>query len=228
MLVAAAIAPAAPLLARELTGADPVAGDLRAACRDATAALLTADPALVAVVGTAAQTREWDKSAVFDLSEFAPALRAAGTSHGELPAALGLGQMLLDQVGYPGRRVLHSVAEDCPVSSCVDLGERLAGRAERVALLMMADGSARRTLKAPGYLDERSVPFDAEVERAIRSGDLGALLTLDADLARDLMATGRPALQVLAGAAEGRELTSVMRYRGDPFGVFYLVASLTC
>jgi hypothetical protein len=229
MLVAAAIGPAAPLLARELTGADPVAGDLRAACQDATAAVLTADPDLVAVIGTAAQAREWENSAAFDVSAFAPALRgASGGGHGELPAALGLGRMLLDEAGYAGRRVLYSVAEDCPASSCAALGERLAERAQRTALLVMADGSARRTLKAPGYLDERSAPFDAEIERAIGAGDLGALLALDASLARELMATGRPAFQVLAGAAAGRDVTSVVRYRDDPFGVFYLVASLTC
>jgi hypothetical protein len=229
MLVAAAICPAAPLLARELTGSDPVVPDLRAACQDATAAMLAADPAVVAVVGTAAQAREWENSAVFDMSGFAPALRVtAGAGHGDLPAALGLGRILLDQAGYDGSLVLYSVTEDCPAASCAALGERLAGRAGRAALLVMADGSARRTLKAPGYLDERSAPFDARIERAIAAGDPRALLTLDASLARDLLATGRPAFQVLAGAATGRDVTSVVRYRGDPFGVFYLVASLTC
>jgi hypothetical protein len=41
------------------------------------------------------------------------------------------------------------------------------------------------------------------------------------------MATGRPAFQVLAGSAAGRRLNAAVLYRGDPFGVFYLVASLT-
>jgi hypothetical protein len=40
------------------------------------------------------------------------------------------------------------------------------------------------------------------------------------------MATGRPAWQVLAGACPGPLHTVDMRYAGDPFGVFYLVASL--
>ena len=39
----------------------------------------------------------------------------------------------------------------------------------------MADGSARRGRRAPGYLDERSARFDAGVERAVRDGDLEAL-----------------------------------------------------
>jgi hypothetical protein len=92
----------------------------------------------------------------------------------------------------------------------------------------MADGSACRSLKAPGYLDERSFPFDAEMERAIVAGDLDALLRIDADLARAVLATGRPAWQVLAGAAEGSRLATQVHYRDDPFGVFYLTASAMC
>ena len=64
----------------------------------------------------------------------------------------------------------------------------------------MGDGSARRSASAPGYLDERAAPFDAAVEQAVRDGDLPALAALDPDLARDLLAAGRPAWQVLAGA----------------------------
>jgi hypothetical protein len=90
----------------------------------------------------------------------------------------------------------------------------------------MADGSARRGLKAPGYTDDRSVPFDAEVERAIRAGDMSALLSLDAVLARELMATGRAGWQVLAGAMNGGRPACEIWYCDDPFGVAYLVASL--
>jgi hypothetical protein len=226
VITAAALCPAPPLLARELTGADPVLPELRQACLDATSALLRSDPDLVTVVGVAAQTRPWDSDARLDLSGYAPGVGSPG--HGEaLPLPLGLGDRLLDQAGYGGRRVLHSVSEDEPATSCAALGAKLASAANRVALLVLADGSARRGFKAPGYLDERSFGFDTEVERAIRAGDLAALLTLDASLARDLMATGRPAWQVLAGAANGREAGCQIRYCDDPFGVAYLVASLT-
>ena len=64
----------------------------------------------------------------------------------------------------------------------------------------MGDGSARRSAAAPGYLDDRAEPFDAAVELAFRDGDLSALTALDPDLARDLLASGRPAWQALAGA----------------------------
>ena len=237
MIIAAALCPAPPLLARELTGTDPVLPELRTACLHATATLLAADPDLVAVVGVAAQTRRWDSRRRLDPAPYAPALRAARNGPDQadgnrdrdaaIPLPLGLAGRLLDQAGFGARRVVHSVGEHTPAWDCAALGAQLAAAAERVALLVMADGSARRGLKAPGHLDERSAPFDAEVERAVRAGDMAALLALDADLARELMATGRPAWQVLAGALAGRQPAGEVLYSDDPFGVAYLVASLT-
>jgi hypothetical protein len=224
MITAAALCPAPPLLARELTGADPVIPDLREACRQAVAALLASRPDVVAVVGAAEKTADWDPGGRLDLAVYAPMLGAGAGP--PVPSPLGLGAGLLDRAGYQGRRVLQSVSPDDPAQRCAELGADLAGRAGRVALLVMADGSARRGRRAPGHLDERSAPFDAEVERAVRDGDLAALLAIDPVLARELMATGRPAWQVLAGALAGTRPRAEIRYSGDPFGVAYLVASL--
>jgi len=229
VITTAALCPAPPLLVRELTGADPVLPELRAACLDATVALLAGEPDLVAVVGVAGETRVWGDDARIDLSAYAPGAGTERTSQRAtpLPLPLGLGAGLLDQAGYAGRRELLSVSEHKPPAECAALGARLAVSSARVALLVMADGSARRGVKAPGYLDARSVPFDAEVERAIRGGDMSALLAVDDRLARELMATGRAAWQVLAGAMNGGRPVSEVRYCDDPFGVAYLVASLT-
>jgi hypothetical protein len=231
VITSAALCPAPPLLARELTGADPVVPELRQACHDATAALVADEPGLVAVVGVAAETRAWPPAGRLDVSAYAPGLAAAADGldplpGGPVPLPLGLGARLLDQAGYTGRRELYSVADHEPAEACAALGARLASAAARVALLVMADGSARRGLKAPGYLDERSGPFDAAVAGAIRAGDLAALLALDPGLARELMATGRASWQVLAGAMNGDRPPSEIRYCDDPFGVAYLVASL--
>jgi hypothetical protein len=229
VLTAAALCPAAPLLARELTGADPVVPELRQACREAVDALLQANPDVVVVVGAGERTRIWDAAtAQLDLTPYAPALGAPPAAPEDtLPLALGIGGRLLDEAGYHGRRELQEVGADEPASACGELGAFLAQAASRVALLVMADGSARRSRKAPGYLDERSAAFDAEVGRAVRDGDMPALLALDAELARELMATGLPAWHVLAGAVDGGRPASLVRYDDDPFGVAYLVASLT-
>jgi hypothetical protein len=227
MITAAALCPAPPLLARELTGADPVVPELRQACRDAAAGLLRRHADVVVVVGAGEQTRTWDEGLELDVSGFAPGIGAAARDGSAgLPLPLGLGARLLDQAGYAGPRVLQSVGQGEPAGRCAELGARIARSGGRVALLAMADGSARRGPKAPGYFDERSAPFDAEVERAVRTGDLDALLALDQDLARELMATGRPSWQVLAGALQGTKAASEIIYSDDPFGVAYLVASL--
>ncbi|HYK70485.1 MAG TPA: hypothetical protein VEV45_21245 [Streptosporangiaceae bacterium] len=228
MLTAAALCPAPPLLARELTGADPVVPELRQACREAADVLVQADSDVVVVVGAGERTRAFDAAAAhLDLTPYAPALGARPAGPETLPLPLGLGGRLLDEAGYHGRRELQAVGADEPAPACAALGASLARTAPRVALLVMADGSARRSRRAPGHLDERSAAFDAAVGRAIRDGDMPALLALDAGLAGDLMATGRPAWQVLAGAVNGGRATSVIRYDDDPFGVAYLVASLT-
>ena len=57
----------------------------------------------------------------------------------------------------------------------------------------MGDGSARRSVSAPGYLDERAAPFDESVARAVRDGEPAALAALDPELAAELMADGRAA-----------------------------------
>jgi hypothetical protein len=225
VITSAALCPAPPLLARELTGGDPVAPELRQACLYATAALLSDGPDLVAIVGVATKTQVWPADGRLDLAAYAPGLEPPSPGP-PVPLPLGLGGRLLDQAGYSGRRELQSVSEREPATACAALGARLADGAGRIALLVMADGSARRGLKAPGYLDARSAPFDATVERAVRSGDLAALLAVDPQQARDLMATGRAAWQVLAGAMTGYRPTTEIRYRGDPFGVAYLVATL--
>ena len=224
MITGAALCPSPPLLSPQVTGRRPVLPELRAACAQAVARLLADDPQVVVVVGPAGATRAWDAASRLNLAAFAPPRASPGA--GSPPLALGLGAMLLDQAGYAGPRRLQAIGQDEPASACAKLGAELAGGSGRTALLVMGDGSARRSLKAPGYLDPRAAGFDAEVERAVRSGDLEALLRLDQALARDMMATGRPAWQVLAGAMPAPAPACEVLYRDDPFGVAYLVAYL--
>jgi hypothetical protein len=149
-----------------------------------------------------------------------------------VPLSLAIGAQLLDAVGYLGPRVLQSIAESASPDACRDLGRDLAADAPLTGLLVMGDGSARRSAAAPGYLDDRAEPFDTSVEQALRDGDLAALAALDPDLARDLLAAGRPAWQVLAAAlapadraAPTRPRTRIL-YSAAPLGVAYLVATL--
>ena len=217
MITSAALCPWPPLLVRELTGADPVLPELRAACAEAVAELLRDGPEVVAVVGPGTATASWPGNGRLNIAAFGPGATASGTAERPvrppasgtaerpvlppasgtaerpvLPPASGIGAYLLDQAGYHGKRLIWSVSADEPVARCRKLGADLAGGNTRTALLAIGDGSARRGLRAPGHFDERAGPFDAEVERAMRAGDLTALLDLDPALARELMATGGP------------------------------------
>ncbi len=225
MIAAAAICPPTPLLARELTGLDPVIPELRRACAAAVERLVRSEPEVIAVVGPGPRTAAWPADGRLNLAAFAPALgtRAPGPA---LPLPLGLGTHLLEKGGYTGPRLLQSLSHEEPAAGCLRLGADLSCLGDRVGLLVMADGSACRSLRAPGYLDPRAAAFDAALERAVRSGDLGPLRAMDQGLARELLATGRPGWQVLAGAMPGRAPATEILYSDDPFGVFYLVAWL--
>ncbi|GAA1822862.1 hypothetical protein HC028_15385 [Planosporangium flavigriseum] len=224
MIVSAVLCPSPPLLAAELSGSDPAAAQLREACSAAVATLVASAPDLIAVVGAADRTETWPEDAKANLSAYGGLARSDVTH--PAPLAVGLGALLLDENGYAGPRLLRSVGYDEPLSGCLDLAAEISRSAPRVGLLVMADGTARRTLKAPGYLDERATPFDAEIQRAISDADLAALHALDRDLARELMATGWPALQILAGAFGDRQVSTKVRYADAPFGVGYLVAAI--
>ena len=226
MIITAALCPSPPLLAGEFTGRAEVLPELRDACATAVRHLLAAAPDVIAVVGAGSDPATWDPDDRLDLSAYAPPVSGAHGKPG-LPLALGIGALLLDEAGYAGPRLMQAVDESAPTADCLRRGRDLAAAAARVALLAIGDGSSRRGPAAPGYLDERAVPFDDAVRRAVRDGDMAALAGLDPYLARDLMATGRAAWQVLAGAFAGARPATEISYAADPFGVAYLVATLT-
>ena len=227
MITGVAICPSAPLLARELTGLDPVIPELRQACAVAAERLVRSRPEVIAVVGPGRRTAVWPADGRLNLAAFGPALGTQSEPKGSpLPLPLGLGARLLDESGYTGPRLLRSVHSGEPAAACMRIGADLRTLSDRVGLLVMADGSACRSLRAPGHLDPRAADFDAVLEGAVRGGDLGPLRVMDAGLAGELLVAGRPAWQVLAGAMPGRALSTEIHYKDDPFGVFYLVAWL--
>lgn len=99
----------------------------------------------------------------------------------------------------------------------------VTGAAISDSLLIVANGSAKRTEKAPGHFDERSADFDAVIEAALAAGDPAALGLIDQELGDQLWATG---LRALSGLAKLAITRAQLRYAGDPYGVRYWVVSL--
>jgi hypothetical protein len=204
--------------------------ELRAAAAAAVRDLLAARPDLVVVVGAAAEVGPGEPQARGSLAAYGIDLTVGrGTSEPALPLSLTVGLWLLDSVAPDMSRLLFGVHPETEPHRCAALGAGLADRAMRVAMLVMGDGSARRSRKGPGYLDDRAEGFDAAVAAALAEVAPGALLDIDTLLADELLVAGRVSWQVLAGAAQARveagELTGHLAYAAAPYGVGYFVAS---
>ncbi|MFH9728007.1 class III extradiol dioxygenase subunit B-like domain-containing protein [Streptomyces sp. NPDC017254] len=254
MLVAAAVCPSPPLLVPQVaTGAAPELDAARAACADAVGLLAAARPDRLYVVGPAPEGAHgvYPAGTAGSFAGFGVDLsvhlgegpagdgsghpadgRPAGGAEGRpaegrpLPVSLSVAAWLLGRAGWADAPIEGlGVDEAATPDVCAGLGRGLADSAGRVALLVMGDGSACRTVKAPGYLDERAAGFDAEAARALGTADVTALLALEAETAYELKVAGRAPWQVLAGAAEGAGLDGRLLFEDAPYGVGYFVAA---
>lgn len=225
MIVAAAVCPHPPLLFRELNGAQDAVADLRATCLETVRDVVDGAERVV-LVGGAGTARAWDPGVEALAGEFGgPGPRPVGA----LPLSLRVGRRLLDEVGWTGPVDPLSVPWDATDDDVRALATQLVSRPERLAVVALGDGSARRGPTAPGFIDDRAFPFDDGLAEALARGDARALLALDPRLAEELMVLGRAAFAVVGALAltqlgEADGLKPELRYRGDPFGVSYFVA----
>lgn len=249
MLVSAAVCPHPPILVPAMAGEAAAELDaLRAACDEAVRRLTDdrdgSPPDALIVVGGAAETRSYGTDAYATLRPYgldwtSPDEPKDGAE--ALPLSLTIGRWLLERHGTGASARYRAVASDSPPRECLTIGRELAGSADRVALLVMGDGSACRSEKAPGYLDERARRYDEAVARALGDADAAALAALDPGVSQEIQAAGRAAWQVLAGAAGavgaaglegapdaadtgGGGFTAELLADEAPYGVGYLVA----
>lgn len=220
-----AFCPAAPLLLPAVEGSPvPETTELRRACLAAVAGMLASGPDVVVVVAAGAPVgARYGEGDVARLHGLGLDLDVpfAGVPAAQ-PAVAGpefaVGAWLLDEVAYRGGRIGVGPA---------DLAGVLADGSRTVGVLALADGSARRGVKAPGYLDERAEPFDAAVARALAAGDAAALAGLDPAEGERLLAAGVPVWRAAGGALAGRATSGRLHADVAPFGVGYLVADWT-
>lgn len=222
MIVHAVSCPHPPLLLPDLgdAGIDEIRV-LRNACLEAITDLVRAKVDVVAAVGAAPTTGPYGTDLPSPVRCFAPDGEKTADAGGTLPLSLAVAAGLTRALEPPVE--LHGTAPDATTDECVKYGRWLSGRPERVGLLVMADGSARRSVKAPGYLDARAAGADQAVEAGLCAGRTEPLLALEPKFAAELLIAGRAGWQVLAGACEDREVRARCYYSGDPFGVWYPV-----
>jgi hypothetical protein len=191
--VRVAFVPSAPLLLPALGGGPH---ELRSACQQAISAL---DREIV-VIGGATPTG-WCSGSV-DATAFGAAGEPATDP---LPLPLAVGSALL------GDRPHRLLAVD---GSAVDLPEG-------VDLLVVGDGTAKRTEKAPGHFDPRAEEYDEQVVEGLRAGTLP---DLDVELGRELLVGGLEVWRTVAASVSGSFATDVL-YAAAPYGVGYVVAT---
>jgi hypothetical protein len=211
-----AFCPHPPVLVPEVAqGAAPELDELRAACR-AAIEQVTSTGAAVVVLGSAERTRHHEATARGTLAGFGvPFEIGLGTDETEaaadLPLPLTIGAWLLREVVGP-----ESGATGWSV------GAEFPELPEDAAVVVMGDGSARRSTAAPGYLDPRGADHDAALARALADGDPAALAAIDPD---DLLVAGTSAWRAAAAAAQGTAWTGEVLYADAPYGVGYVVAT---
>ena len=231
-----AVVPEPPLLLPELaTGAAAETAALRAACREAAHRLAAAATSWIAVGSDAGGRKTVSADARGSFVGFGADVgaavvvglgpHAAGPVDPALPLPLLIAGWLREGLPVTVRGEL--VSPDADPAACHALGAEFAGEAatgEAIALLVVGDGAATHTEKAPGYLDARAGPFDDVVAAAFAAADPTALAVLDPALAAALWASGRAPWQVLAGATDGATWKGELLHSAHPFGVGYHVA----
>lgn len=215
--------PLPPALVPELAGGAAAELDpLRQACDEAVAALVRQAPDRIVVLTSGTRERTWPIDAVPDLAPYGLGRGGEPDSTGTVraggpPAPLGLsiGAWLLDRNAVQQPRTYLETD-----------GGAVAQLSSRTALLVMADGSAKRGPNAPGAYDARAGPFDAQVAAALAAADGETLRALDHERATELMVDGVAALHALGEAlgAHGPRAQVRLVYDAAPYGVGYFVA----
>ena len=172
MLSIVAVVPEPPLLVPELaTGAAAETAALRAACREAANRLAAAASSWVAVGADSGGRRTVSADARGSFVGFGADVvvglgpHAAGPVDPALPLPLLIAGWLRDGLPVTIRGELRG-ARHRP-RRLPRARRRAGGTSDGIALLVVGDGAATHTEKAPGYLDERAGPFDDAVAAAL-------------------------------------------------------------
>jgi hypothetical protein len=230
VITGAAFVPSAPVLVPAVaSGAAAELDGLRAACLDAVRRALATPAQRVVILGAGPSTSATSTGTAtfrgFGVAYDVP-LDPAAPGGEPLPLALSVGAWLLAQSGWPGERLAQSVAADADDAALDLVGAGLSAGVP-TALLVVADGSAARSEKAPAHLHRGAEAFDTAVAAALSLGDPAVLAAIDADVAREVSAAGRPAWRCAAAALAGSSYDAVLLADEAPYGVGYVAAAWT-
>ncbi len=222
-ILSVALVPASPLLLPGLTGRGDPVPELRAAVAGVVRDLVATRPGEVVVLAEAEPAGQHRVGADLGLHRWGLGSGTAPRRGGaDVPLPFAVASVLLDTAGWDGPRRFVAVAPGTPPAEAARAGAAtVAGPG--TGYLVLAEGTACRTEKAPGHLDPRAAAFD-DVLLAAADADLDGVLGLDPALGAELWVHGLAAWQALAGAM-GPGAALERRWTGDPSGVLYVVAA---
>jgi hypothetical protein len=231
VITAVAFCPHPPALVASVAGTRAAElDDVRAACSVAIARLGASDPEQIVLIGAGPVSRSHSPLARGSLVGFGIPLEVHLGALGcggplDLPLSLTVGAWLTsaalgDRSGAMGFSAAADFAASRAALELLALAEQ-----RRIALLVMADGSACRSVAAPGYLDETAAAFDAAVGAALAAGDPAVLAELDPAQGERLLAAGVPAWRAAGALLADDGYEAELLYDAAPYGVGYFVAS---
>jgi len=217
-------------------GASHELDHVREGCRSALAQVSTPSTERIVIIGGGARNRvhikgsgtlrgfgvTFDVDLHLDLDATVPPILGV-----RLPLSLTLGAWLLEQAGWSGERLGVEVDVAAGDAEHGIFSREVAHLLESdtpTALLVVADGSAARTPKAPASLHPDAEAFDAAVAAALASGSPAILGALDRARAAEVSAGGWPAWQLASSLCAGSEFQAQIWADEAPYGVGYLVA----
>ncbi len=228
MISSIVFVPAAPLMCPDVD-VESLLADERAASIELISELQqSAD--LVVVVGAGDNTTWFEEGGIGNTRAFGGVgSYLIGTATQELPQALTVGASVVSAAGWSGKVKALLVDKVTTSEQRRVLADELVKSTEdqQALIVVVGDGSATRTEKAPGYIQPDAVAFDESLIATIEGADPQALLNIDQITANRLWCRGLPAWQVIANACvnitPGFQGTLVLQ--SSPFGVNYFVAS---
>ena len=176
-------------------------------------------------------TAEYDEALAARLSENCAAAGLAAGFLGEKEAALDHGTMIplyFLQQHFPKVRVVRIGLSGLSAAAHYQLGQQIAAAAGELGrrVIVIASGDLSHKLKEDGpYGFAAAGPvFDQRMRDCLQDGDFLELLETSAELADAAAECGLRSFWIMAGALDGRAVSSELLSYEGPFGVGYGVA----
>ena len=227
-IVSAALVPAAPVIVPGLSGHTMPAPEVRSAALDAIQRMIDAGVEEVIVLAEADRDGLFDSTAPWGLHRIGglhPFSEAGAVFDQLLTMPLAIGASMLRDAGWTGTTYFHALERTISADAAAEVGRGLGTTKRSVGLLLLGNGSACCTEKAPGSFHPQANEFNPSLVGMIRQGNRAAMMALPTQGAAEQLSDIRVPLQVFAGATPEHRLVSSIGFTGDFAGVYYICAT---